>query len=46
VGTDVTVAHSSGEPMLDRAAADCVVSGAPLPALERCAVVPVRFKGR
>ena len=43
----ISIARGSGEAMLDRAAAECVVGEAgPLPAVERCLDVPVRFVAR
>ncbi|MBS2029454.1 MAG: TonB family protein [Deltaproteobacteria bacterium] len=47
VATQVSVESGSGESLLDRAAAECVVRpGAPLPGGDRCAVLPVEFKLR
>jgi TonB family protein len=40
----VTLLQSTGDPRLDRAALECVIPGAaPLPATDRCLVVPLRF---
>jgi len=42
--TAVSLVDSTGDPALDRAAMDCVVPGAaPLPRVDRCLVVPLRF---
>lgn len=39
-----TVVHTSGSPLLDRVAIDCVIRGsAPLPAPASCYTVPIRF---
>jgi TonB family protein len=40
----VTLLQSTGDPILDRAALECVIPGAaPLPVTDRCLVVPLRF---
>ena len=44
LATQVSIESGSGESMLDRAAAECVVRpGVALPGGDRCAVLPVEF---
>jgi outer membrane biosynthesis protein TonB len=47
VPSEISIAQGSGEALLDRAASECVVGQAgPLPSVERCLEVPVRFERR